>query len=102
MTTMNTATNMAYSNPFLTGSPFAASPFAPLPARDAEVSADAPEGSYTYALVKSAPEVPAEEVEVATAAIEIAIKWGDNLLHVAHLAPPRAFYVGEEERKNVA
>jgi hypothetical protein len=102
MTTMNTAPNMAYSNPFLAGSPFAASPFAPVPAHEVEVPADAPEGSYTYALVKSAPEVPSEEVEVAAAAIEIAIKWGDNLLHVAHLAPPRSFYVGEEERKNVA
>ncbi|MCC6557452.1 MAG: AgmX/PglI C-terminal domain-containing protein [Polyangiaceae bacterium] len=92
---------MAYSNPFLAGSPLA-SPFAPVAAQDYEVPADAPEGSYTYALVKSAPEVPAEEVESAAAAIEISIKWGDSLLHVAHLAPPRAFYVGEEERKNVA
>ncbi len=101
MNTFNTASKMAYSNPFLAGSPLA-SPFAPVAAQDYEVPADAPEGSYTYALVKSAPEVPAEEVESAAAAIEISIKWGDSLLHVAHLAPPRAFYVGEEERKNVA
>ena len=60
------------------------------------VSADAPEGSYTYALVKSGPEVPAEECERADEAIEIMILWGDSILHVAHLSPARSFHVGEE------
>ena len=101
MSSMNTASKMAYSNPFLAGSPFA-TPFAPVAAEDAEVPADAPEGSYTYAIVKSAPAVPADEVEVSASAIEIAIKWGDSILHVAHLSPPRSFYIGEEEQKNVA
>ena len=100
MNTMSSASKMMYSNPFLAGSPLA-SPFAPVPAHQAEVADDAPEGSYTYAIVKSAPEVPAAEVEVASAAIEITIKWGDSVLHVAHLAPPRSFFVGEEEKKNV-
>jgi hypothetical protein len=27
--------------------------------------------------------------------VEVRILWGRNLLHVAHLSPPRAFYVGE-------
>jgi hypothetical protein len=101
MSTKQTAVGMTFSNPFLAGSTLAASPFAPVTAREAEVAADAPEGSYTYALVKSAPEVPASEVEVEAAAIEVAIKWGESTLHVAHLAPPRSFYVGEEERRNV-
>ncbi|MRG94847.1 AgmX/PglI C-terminal domain-containing protein [Polyangium spumosum] len=61
-----------------------------------EVSADAPEGSYTYALVKSGPEVPSEECERAEEAIEIMILWGDSILHVAHLSPARPFHVGEE------
>jgi len=61
-----------------------------------EVPANAPEGSYTYALVQSAPAVPAEEVEQSEEAIEIMIQWGASILHVAHLAPPRSFYVGEE------
>jgi len=60
------------------------------------VSADAPEGSYTYALVKSGPEVPAEECERADEAIEIMVLWGDSILHVAHLSPARSFHVGEE------
>lgn len=61
-----------------------------------EIPANAPEGSYTYALVQSAPAVPAEEVEQAEEAIEIVIQWGASILHVAHLSPPRSFYVGEE------
>src|SRR5689334_17025665 len=61
-----------------------------------EVPANAPEGSYTYALVQSAPAVPAEEVEQTEEAIEIMIQWGASILHVAHLSPPRSFYVGEE------
>ncbi|MDI1477034.1 AgmX/PglI C-terminal domain-containing protein [Polyangium sp. y55x31] len=60
------------------------------------VAADAPEGSYTYALVKSGPEVPAEECERADEAVEIMILWGDSILHVAHLSPVRPFHVGEE------
>ncbi|WP_438006052.1 AgmX/PglI C-terminal domain-containing protein [Sorangium sp. So ce321] len=82
---------MASSNPFLGNLPFGHSP-----ACDAEVPADAPEGSYTYALVKSAPEVPADECETETLAVEVLIRWGNSLLHVAHLTPPRDFHVGEQ------
>jgi len=70
--------------------------FADKPAPSHEVAADAPEGSYTYALVKSGPEVSAEECERAEEAIEIMILWGSSILHVAHLSPARSFYVGEE------
>src|SRR5438105_4879283 len=45
-------------DPFGFNNPFAAPP----PAVD-EVPHDAPEGSYTYQIVKSAPDVPNEEVE---------------------------------------
>jgi hypothetical protein len=52
---------------------------------------------YTYSMVKSGPEVDPDEVEVAhTAAIEVVVLWGANVLHVSHLTPPRSFYVGEE------
>jgi hypothetical protein len=99
MKTTKMAASSIFSNPFLAGTAFGArSPFEPV---SAEVAEDAAEGTYTYALIKSAPAIPSEEVEVAAAAVEIAIKWGDSLLHVAHLTPPRSFYVGEEERKNV-
>lgn len=78
-------------NPFLFG--FAKNPFAP---RCDEVPADAPEGSYTYKLVQSGPAVPSDECETAVAAVEILIRWGTTVLHVAHLTPPRSFFVGED------
>jgi hypothetical protein len=60
-----------------------------------DVAADAPEGSYTYALVQSGPEVSREECEVAAGAVEVKILWAATVLHVAHLSPPGSFYLGE-------
>ncbi len=87
-------------------------PFLPLPeiltrnpfaAKDAnDVPVNAPEGSYEYALVQSAPSVPVEECEVDAASVEIVIRWGATTLHVEHLTPPRSFYVGEESTKDRA
>ncbi len=58
---------------------------------------------YTYAMVKSGPEVNPEEVELAdVVAVEVMILWGQNVLHVAHLRPGESFAVGEEESKNLA
>jgi hypothetical protein len=58
--------------------------------------ADAPPGSYTYALVKSGPDVDPDEVESSDVmAVEVVIMWGTTVLHVQHLSPPRSFYVGE-------
>jgi hypothetical protein len=86
-------------NPSLTLSDMSdKNPFAPV--SPGEVPANAPEGSYTYALVQSAPSVPADECEVAAAAAEIVIRWGATTLHVAHLAPPRSFHVGEASGKD--
>jgi hypothetical protein len=52
-----------------------------------------------YVLVRSGPEPRPEECEIdAETAIEITILWGSSVVHVAHLAPPRAFYVGEDSR----
>lgn len=76
-------------------------PFLAPPVADA-VADDAPEGSYTYTLVKSAPDLAPDEVELHAASVELVIRWGGSVLHVAHLTPPRSFYVGEEERKNLA
>jgi hypothetical protein len=57
-------------------------------------------GNYTYAMVKSGPDVSLDEVELAhVQAAEVMILWGTNVLHVAHLSPPRNFYVGEEQGK---
>ncbi|AKT36573.1 AgmX/PglI C-terminal domain-containing protein [Chondromyces crocatus] len=98
-TSSKLAQGMAFSNPFLSGSPFGGSPFATPVEASTEVPDNAPEGSYTYALVKSAPEVPADEVEVAAVAVEVTIRWGESVLHVAHLSPPRSFYVGEGDER---
>jgi len=89
------------NNPFVAKAPVdlfgaARSIFAEKTVDPNAVSADAPEGSYTYALVKSGPEVPAEECERAEEAVEVMILWGDSILHVAHLSPARPFTVGEE------
>ena len=64
-----------------------------------EVPADAPEGSYTYQLVQSGPAVLAEDVETPARAVEVVIRWGATTLHVAHLTPPRPFFVGESTDK---
>ena len=85
------------SNPFAAASPFgAANPFAVAP-RGSNVPDNAPEGSYEYELIKSGPDVPADEVETAATGIEVRILWGRNLLHVDHLSPPSNYYVGEDD-----
>src|SRR6185312_2116158 len=83
------------SNPFLA----AFEPQRPFEAPCDEVPADAPEGSYTYALVQSGPAVPAEECEVPVAAVEVLVRWGATVLHVTHVSPVVSFYVGEDEGK---
>lgn len=96
----------AASNPFeVQGfNPFAAG--AAMSAAEAQAAAlrvpdDAPPGTYTYTLVKNGPDVSSDEVELPhVQAVEVMILWGTNVLHVSHLAPPRNFYVGEEQGKN--
>jgi hypothetical protein len=84
-------------NPFLRSF----EPKSPFATATDEVPADAPEGSYTYKLVQSGPAVPAEDCEVAAAAVEVIIRWGATVLHVAHLTPVRSFWVGEDESKTL-
>jgi hypothetical protein len=50
---------------------------------------------FTYVPLSRGGAVSAEEVESAEMAVEVRVLWGANVLHVAHLAPPRTFYVGE-------
>ncbi|HEY3234983.1 MAG TPA: AgmX/PglI C-terminal domain-containing protein [Polyangiaceae bacterium] len=60
-------------------------------------------GSYTYTLMKIGPEVSPHEVELpGVQSVEVVVLWGTNVLHVSHLTPPRSFYVGEEQRENIA
>ena len=99
MTTTAPKAPFSMMNPFLPlPEVLARNPFAAV--EPADVPENAPEGSYTYALVQSAPSVPAEECEVDAAAAEIVIRWGATTLHVAHLTPPRTFFVGEASEKD--
>jgi hypothetical protein len=50
----------------------------------------------SYALVASAPAPRAEEVESATQmTVEVVVRWGDNIVHVAHIAEGRGFALGD-------
>jgi hypothetical protein len=60
------------------------------------VSASAPEGSYTYAMVPAGT-VDASEVESSGSALEVTVKWGASVLSVVHLSPMRSFSVGESD-----
>ena len=52
--------------------------------------------SYGYALWKSGPAVSPAEVESAReSVVEVLVLWGTSVLHVAHVAPSRGFYLGE-------
>jgi hypothetical protein len=85
------------TNPFLRSTE-QKNPFAPI---SDEVPASAPEGSYTYKLVQSGPAVPSDECEIAAEAVEVIVRWGATVLHVAHLTPVRSFSVGEDESKTM-
>ena len=89
----------AAANPFMSGPTPSAAPaaFGGYGAPQVDVDPHAAAGSYTYRLVKTGPDVPADEVEVPhVASVEVMAMWDSNVLEVKHLTPPRAYYVGEE------
>lgn len=54
------------------------------------------ERDYTYTLLKSAPDVDPQEVELAgVEAVEVMVQWGQNVLFVTHLESGKSFCVGE-------
>src|SRR5690606_11749847 len=62
-------------------------PFAPpRPAQSPEVR---------WGIAASAPPIQASEVETADRAAEVVLMWGDEVLHVAHVSPPRSVVIGE-------
>ena len=99
--------DVAAANPFGGASPFASpfgapggSPFAGGGNGHGHAHEDDPNAEYTYRLVKSGPDVSSDEVEHAgIPAVEVMVLWEHTIIHVAHLTPPRSFYVGEEEGK---
>jgi len=57
-------------------------------------------GPTGYALVQRGPAPSADEIENLSArAVEITVMWGQTILHVTHLSPPRAYFVGESSSK---
>lgn len=48
-----------------------------------------------WGIAPSGPPVDASEVETAQRAAEVVILWGDDVLHVAHVSPPRDVVIGE-------
>ncbi len=49
-----------------------------------------------YQLVPQTPPVNPADVDSGESAVEVVILWGElSILHVEHLSPPRAFYVGD-------
>jgi hypothetical protein len=51
--------------------------------------------AFTYVMTSSTPHVPADEVESSLPSVEVRIVWASTVLQVAHLTPPRSFFVGE-------
>jgi hypothetical protein len=86
----------------LFGNPFARPPSASESAFEVTSDGAAAPAHYGYTLLKSGPDVDPEEVELShVLSLEVLVLWGDNVLSVSHLTPPRNFYVGEEEDKHV-
>lgn len=87
--------------PFDVKNPFLAVQAIPTPFehddRAAQVAPDAAEGTYTYAMIPSAA-MDTAEIDSAIEALEVEVRWGDQVLHLGHLTPPRSFFVGEDQR----
>ncbi|MBL8743349.1 MAG: AgmX/PglI C-terminal domain-containing protein [Myxococcales bacterium] len=83
---------MSSSSPFANGS----NPFLTSGAQNAfgEVS-DPVDGKETYAMIPTGS-VSADEVETTAAAVEVIVRWDESILHIDHIAPGKAFSVGEE------
>jgi hypothetical protein len=54
---------------------------------------------FTYVQFARGAAIAAQEVESDRPAIEVRILWGATVLQVAHLSPPRAFFLGESSGK---
>jgi TonB family protein len=53
------------------------------------------EALESWGIAPSGPPVDAREVETEARAAEVTILWGDDVLHVAHVSPPRTVAIGE-------
>ncbi len=69
----------------------------PIPMNPFAVPVDtpAPRTRTQWGIAASAPPVDPAEVETSQRAAEVTILWGDEVLHVAHVSPPRDVILGE-------
>ena len=68
--------------------------FLPVRATIAEkITADSTE--ECFALTKSGPPVPADEVESHVEQVEVTVRWGTQVLSVSHLEHGQSFFVGD-------
>ena len=71
------------------------------PARDTVADSDergagtADSSEQCWALVKNGPPVSADEVESHVDAVEVTVRWGSQVLSVAHLESGKSFFVGD-------
>ncbi|MFP6683123.1 MAG: AgmX/PglI C-terminal domain-containing protein [Polyangiaceae bacterium] len=75
-------------NPFLSEFPVA-SPFA------VDLHEPREEGSYEYRLRELAPDVPGSETDSGVDGVEVEIRWGHSLLHVANLKKGESFSIDD-------
>jgi len=58
-------------------------------------SGDAAEPQVRWGIAASGPAVDPAEVETVERAAEVVLMWGDEVLHVSHVSPPRDVIIGE-------
>jgi len=84
------ASSFQNSNPFFSGVSQASS-FEPAAAPQGDELA-----TVAYAMIPAAPPVDVAEIESAELATEVVVRWGDSVLHLAHLEAGRSFAIGED------
>ena len=63
---------------------------------DHDIDDEAQGDNVVYQLIPQTPPVNPADIDSGESAVEVVILWGElSILHVEHLSPPRAFYVGE-------
>jgi hypothetical protein len=83
--------------------PFAACKPAANTCHWASVQEPSAAGHCDYALIKSAPDVRPQDVEVPESiAVDVTILWGSNVIHASHVTPPGTFTVGQFSGKGTA
>jgi hypothetical protein len=87
---------MNQTNPFLVAHEPEPPSFAFAPEHESASPLEPAIDADSYTMIRSAPAPAPEEVELPdVSAVEVFVCWGNSVLHVAHLNPPRPFYVGE-------